>query len=307
MRKLIDAHVHITPASQLNRVDPRFKVKKEAYGKFLFANGNSFQFMPCYMQNSQFTDDTLIHMMDFYGVERAVILQSMSLQINAEVAAAVLKYPDRLVGAMVVEPKEDCLDTLEFWHSKGLKVMKFEMSDGLGFATDCAYPGMKFDEPRMKELFDLAEKHNMTVTIDTGPIGGRGYQLEEIGRSAAHHPKLRFVICHLGFPRPLDTEAHRARWRQMIELAKAENVWLDVAAMPDFFEEEGYPFKTATELMQRAKEVCGAEKLIWGTDITGTLNRATYPQMIRMYEECEFLSETEKDMLFYSNARDAYF
>lgn len=240
-------------------------------------------------------------------MERAVILQSLSLEINAEVAAAVLKYPNRLAGAMVVEPTKNCLETLDYWYARGLKVMKFEMSDGLGFATDCAYPKMKFDDSVMNELFGLAEKHGMTVTIDTGPIGGKGYQVEEIRRSASQHPGLRYVICHLGFPRPLESEANRNRWQQMIESAKLENVWIDLAAMPDFFDEEGYPFPTATKLLQQVKKSCGAKKLIWGTDITGTLNRATYPQMIRMYEDCAFLTEAEKDMLFYDNAKDAYF
>lgn len=307
MEKIIDAHVHINPEKMVNVEDPRFGARKGLFGKLTFNNGSSFQFMPCYMHDSQFTAETLIHMMDYYGISKAVILQSLSFVITKEISEAVQKYPDRLAGAMIVEPKENCLETLEQWYSRGLRVMKFEMSDGLGFTTKSAYPNMKFNDPVMSNIFSLAEKKNMTVTIDTGPIGKAGYQIEEIRQAANQHPELKFVICHLGFPRPLTTPEQFQQWNDMITLGKNENVWIDLAAMPDFFDTEGYPFHTATELLRKAVDICSSEKMLWGSDIPGTLSRATYPQMISMYENCNFLNDNDKEKIFYSNADVVYF
>ena len=76
--------------------------------------------------------------------------------------------------------------------------------------------------------------------------------------------------------------------------------------MPDFFDSEGWPYPTALKLLKEAKDTVGAEKLIWGTDISGTLNRAAYPQMIEMFYRADCLEEKELDQLFYQNARDAY-
>lgn len=58
---------------------------------------------------------------------------------------------------------------------------------------------------------------------------------------------------------------------------------------------------------QELKEQTGIDRLIWGTDIPGTFQRATYRQMIRMFEQQEGLTEDEKDRLFYRNADQLYF
>ena len=97
----------------------------------------------------------------------------------------------------------------------------------------------------------------------------------------------------------------RARWREMISLGQRENVYFDLAAMPDFFDEEGWPFPTALELFRQVKETVGIEKLVWGSDIPSTLCRATYPQMIEMFRRTG-LSDAELDRLFYTNALAAY-
>ena len=47
--------------------------------------------------------------------------------------------------------------------------------------------------------------------------------------------------------------------------------------------------------------------MIWGTDIPGTFRRATYSQMIEVFERCDFLDGQDKDKLFYENANQLYF
>ena len=68
MRKRIDAHVHITPETCLGRKNERFGTENLPYGRLKMGDGG-FQTMPCYIHDSQFTSDTLINMMDLYGVE----------------------------------------------------------------------------------------------------------------------------------------------------------------------------------------------------------------------------------------------
>ena len=50
----------------------------------------------------------------------------------------------------------------------------------------------------------------------------------------------------------------------------------------------------------------GPRKVIWGTDVPGTLCDATYRQQIEMYERSLLFKEEEKDLLFYENAIAAY-
>ena len=246
MNKLIDAHVHIRPGHLKGSKDKRFDVWVEGHGKAVFADGHIFRFMPPFFADSAFEAETLIEMMDERQVDKAVILQSLFIEINEDVAQAVKKYPDRLKGAMIVDPNEpDAVDRLLYWNDRGLDILKFEMNPVLGFGSD-AYRVM-FDSPQVTELFDAAAKRSMTVTVDPNVPGGPGYQSEGLEQQIRRHPDLRFVICHMGFMRQELTgdSAAVASWRKMTGLAEYENVWIDVSAMPDLFREEGWPYPTA--------------------------------------------------------------
>ena len=77
MKRYIDAHVHITPAAALGTKNDRFGTEVMPYG-YLKMGEEGFYTMPPYIHDSQFTEDTLVKLMDVYGVEKAVILQSAS-------------------------------------------------------------------------------------------------------------------------------------------------------------------------------------------------------------------------------------
>lgn len=302
MQKCIDAHVHITPAGALGQKNPRFGTENLPYGYLRMGEGG-FQTMPCYLHDSQFTDDTLVHMMDVYGVEKAVILQSLMAPQNARVAAAVQQYPDRLAGAMVLEPVPGWQEELDYWYTRGLHALKFEMR---AYTNPSCYPQARYDDPQMTAFFDEAQRRQMTVTIDPAPIDFPVYQPEAFARAVRNHPEARFVLCHLGYPSPLDKPGMRDRWKSMIQAACAENCWIDVSAMPDLFDAEGWPYPTALALLNEVRDCCGIEKLIWGSDIPGTLNRATYPQMRDMFAKRTGWPQQDLDRLFYENARQAY-
>lgn len=301
MRTIIDAHVHITPAEALGRENRRFGTRNLPYGYLQLGDGG-FQTMPCFIRDSQFTAETLVHMMDVYGVERAVIQQSLMAEVNEAIAAAVQRWPDRLAGAMVLEPVPGWEQQMDRLYAAGLHSIKFEMR---AYTNQACYPNASYDDDEMMAFFAAAAQRGMTVTIDPAPVDFPIYDPRALETAVSAFPNLRFVLCHLAYPRPIDTPERRARWERMLSIAKRPNCWLDVSAMPDFFDAEGWPYPTALALAAHARDICGADKLIWGSDITGTLVRATYPQMIAMYERAPF-SEAELEQLFSRNAQEAY-
>lgn len=301
-KRYIDAHVHITPDTALGTRNERFGTEVMPYG-YLKMGEEGFYTMPPYIHDSQFTKDTLVKLMDVYGVEKSVILQSLMSPQNEAVAEAVEKYPDRLAGAMVIEPVDGWEEQMEYWSRRGLSAVKFEMR---AYTSPAAYPDIRYDDPRMLGMFEKAQELKLTVTIDPAPVDFPVYEPEKLYRAVESFPRLHVVLCHMGYPRPIDTTKRKERWKQMLSTACLPNCWLDVSAMPDFFDSEGWPYPTALKLLKEAKDTVGAEKLIWGTDISGTLNRAAYPQMIEMFYRADCLEEKELDQLFYQNARDAY-
>ena len=167
------------------------------------------------------------------------------------------------------------------------------------------YPGLRYTEGRMLALFARAGELGLTVTIDPAPTDYGIYDPEGLGDAMEACPRTRFVLCHLAYPRPMVSPEGREKWERMAALAGLPNCWLDVSAMPDFFGEEGWPYPTALELLSRVRDAVGIRKLLWGSDIPGTLCSAAYPQMIGMFRRGD-LTPAELEALFCRNAPEAY-
>jgi predicted TIM-barrel fold metal-dependent hydrolase len=310
MRSVIDAHVHIVPAYLLGKTDERFGVTVEACGIKRFADGSAYQFMPGDSLDSCYTVHALLRAMDELGIERAVILQSPCLSFNEDVIEAVQNHPDRFLGSMIVDPSDEgCLDEIDWACGRGLSIMKFEMSAGLGFTHPNMYPGLEFDSPLFHKIWAKAEMLGMTVTIDPSTIGSAGYQVERLARMMLKFPSLRWVVCHLGFPyRGMRNDPDRyKRWKQMTGLAEYANVWFDISALPALFNDERYPFPSAMDYLQEFIQANGADRPVWGSDVPGTLCFGTYAHLIDAFENCRLFTEEQKHRMLYRNALDAYF
>ena len=301
MGKYIDAHVHLVPEDAVGKRFEPLDSELAPYG-FRHTHEGDFYALPPYMHDSQFTADTLVKMMDVYGVEYAVIQQTPLSPQNEATARAVEKYPDRLAGAMMLAPAEGWQAEMDYWFGRGLKSIKFEMRS---YACEKMFPFVRYNEPPLLEMFRKAGSLGMTVTIDTAPVNFDIYTPDALYEAVSACPDTRFVICHMGYPLPVDTPERKEKWRKMIAIAALPNCWLDLCAMPDFFDAEGWPFPTALSLLGEVKKAVGCRKLLWGSDIPGTLNRATYPQMQEMFRRAD-LTEEELVDIYYNNALTAY-
>ena len=303
--ELIDAHVHIVPRGLLGTRDERFGLTVEPFG--LKCGGvERIRFLPAYMEDSAFSSKALLALLDDSGVSRAVIQQSFCHYDNEAVAEAVAAAPDRLSGAMVLEPRDEgCLADMEYWASRGLRSLKFETSRGLGYTHPKAYPALRFDTPLFDRLFERAAALGLTVTIDPGRPGDQCHDPAMLERAVSAHPGTRFVLCHLGFPAPEMTEEREALWQRMIALARFDNVYFDAAAMPDLFAAEGCPWPGAMARLRAFLDLYPG-KALWGSDVPGTLCNAAYPQMIEAFRRSPLFTEKELKALFAETAKKAY-
>ena len=299
--RIIDAHVHLSPPSALGKGEERLGSRLERNG-WRAAGDGGFPAMPPYLTDSCFPAEALVALMDACGVEAAVIQQTPLAPQNEETARAVERYPDRLSGAMLLEPREGWREEMEYWHGRGLRSVKLEMRS---LTEKTMYPGLKYTNGRMLALFARAGELGLTVTVDPAPTDYAVYDPEDLREALEACPRTRFVLCHLAYPRPMDSAEGREKWERMAALAGLPNCWLDVSAMPDFFGEEGWPYPTALELLSRVRDMVGIRKLLWGSDIPGTLCSAAYPQMIEMFRRGD-LTPAEQEALFCRNAPEAY-
>ena len=299
--KIIDAHVHLSPPSALGAGEARLGSRLEKYG-WRTTRAGGFRALPPYMADSCFSAEGLIALMDACEVEAAVLQQTPLSPQNEETALAVERYPDRLGGAMLLEPREGWREEMAYWYGRGLRSVKLEMRS---LTEETMYPGLRYTGERMLALFSRAGELGLTVTIDPAPTDYGIYAPEELRAAMEACPRTRFVLCHLAYPRPIDGAEGREKWERMAALGRLPNCWLDVSAMPDFFGEEGWPYPTALALLRRVRDMVGIRKLLWGSDIPGTLCTAAYPQMIEMFRRAD-LTPAEQEALFCRNAPEAY-
>ncbi len=310
MRKIIDAHAHIFPGSILNTTDPYTGLQNHDYGLAIFRDGTPFKLFPSICRDDQLDYDTLVHIMDEYGIEQSILMLNGSPALIDYNIEAVQKYPDRLIGAMTPEfhDEESTLNAVQRNYDAGIRVIKFEMSIFCGIVSAMRFPGFKFDSPIAIKLFERADKLGMTITVDANVPGGPGFDVPGLTKVTAMFPNLHFVFCHVGHaPLRLSTSVENfALWRAYLDLAKRDNVWFDCSALQDVLSFDDYPFPASLRLVRDFMDTYGANKIIWGSDVPSTLVRATFGQLIDMYDKSWIFSEAEKDLLFYGNAVKAY-
>ncbi len=300
---VIDTHTHVL--QRLHGHLGRGRTRGVGYGRAVIGGGAPFVHLPPYRRETTFPPEVLIAQMDWAGVDKAVLLQgSFHGESNAYVAQAVARYPQRLIGAAFVDPRAPNAQA-SFAHltnAGGFGVLKLEMSVGWGFTG--VYPDLRLDEPGLAWLWPAAERQGVIVVLDLGAVGSASYQTEAVAGIVNRHPALRLVIAHLAQPLlAAPNDAHlNALWEAQIALGRHPNVWFDLAALPAYAPED-YPFPTAQRYIERAVELIGAERLMWGSDVPGLLGQATYPQIMSyVARHCPFLSANERAAVLGENA-----
>lgn len=305
MRKRIDGHAHIIQLCPVGWTDPLIGVETLAYGRIRRRDGVEKQRLPAFLGHAaSFPVEMLVAVLDEHQVEKAVVMAHLESGICETACDAITKYPDRLAAAVCVPPQEDQIPLIRRCNEKGIRILKFEQRRMAEL-----YPGLTLADPAVDALLEEAERLGMVVAVDTGPSDSPGYRPDCLKLMLERHPALQLVICHMGCPqmelrnRPT---AYRL-WKETVFLGKSDRVWFDVTAMPDLFSENGFPYPEGMTYLKELYAVCGADRLIWGTDMPGTFRNATYTQMIQAFEQVDFLTEREKDKLFYENANRLYF
>lgn len=304
--EIIDAHAHLFPSGLPGRTDLRTGIRFLPGGLLQQPSGERIRVMPPRYPRTAFPAETLLGLMDTCGISHAVLLAN-SLTDLRENARAVRAYPGSFTGAMTVPLGEAGLHAIREGYGSGLRVIKFELSAGLGYTNPGWFPDFRADSPDMLAICTLAGSLGITVTVDAGPVGGKTCCPEALDALTAACPGTRFVLCHLGFPQiPMNDPALRETWRTLLLLARRPNVWLDFAALTDLCREEAPGFPTPPKLVREAADLVGADRLLWGSDVPGALCAATFRQMLHIYLDSPLFTDEEKRMMLGGNARKAY-
>lgn len=273
---IIDCHAHLWKTQQ-GKVDGRV-VFSVGGGKSNFG-GEIRQMMPAYMTDGENTAERFIANMDYAGVSAAVITQEeIDGNQDSYLLTAKEKYSDRLkICSLYEEGKPFNLDGFD-----GIKL--------------CAGRLLTEDLTRHYKVFEEAEKNGKFISIDLADGDRQTGSLSELIKQ---YPTLKIAIGHFGM-------VTRENWLEQIKLAQSEKVRIESGGITWLFNSEFYPYPSAIRAIKEAAEICGWEKLMWGSDYPRTMVEITYKMSFDFVIKSKELSAEEKELFLFKNAKDFY-
>lgn len=298
--QIIDAHAHAFQTLAGWGADGELRAIGNGQGRW--ATGEVAQIVPSGFGDRDFTAESLLRMLDENGVEKAVLMQGGFLGFaNDYVYESIHKYPRRLTGSGTFDPYCRHAEKI-FTHlvdDLAFRIFKFEVSVGCGLMG--SHPDFPLDGEMMMPYYAEIAKRNGIAVFDLGSPGDGSNQPKAIANIATHFPSLRIVICHLGSPRL----NQKALYEEGTRVMHHDNVYFDLAALFWKVRPEVYPFPTAQGFVRYAKECCGADHLLWGSDAPSTVCRLSYQDQINYF--LPLFSDNELERVFHDNAEALYF
>ena len=302
--KKIDAHLHL--AKVLAGYCRRGELRAIGGGMAAWANGEEFQLLPQTGDYGEenFTAEAALKIMDRNDVERAVLMNgSMYGFQNIYHAELLKKYPDRFCPSCTIDPyMTNYMEAMErFFEEQHFHLAKFEVSSGGGL-MGCHDP-FDLSGDRMMEIYKLIEKHKGVVALDVGDILMESHQTAALMRIADRCPDLKVVICHLLAP----MREYKKEWKAELQMLKQANVWFDIAAMPKIMAPDVYPYPETVDTLAEARDIIGADRMMWGTDAPFAATQDTYEHLTDYLEKSNVFTAKELEDIYYNNAQLVYF
>lgn len=273
---IIDAHVHLWKAQTGRRDDAPVRSLHNGIADF---GGELRQMMPPYMLTGENSPEMLIANMDYAGVSGAVVVSEvMDGNQNEYYKAAKVKYPDRLKICAFFDEGEP-------WTLNGFDGIKI-------CACKLKTPGLL----KHFDVFEAADKAGKFVCIELADGAAQAGELQEI---ITQLPDLKIAIGHFGM-------VTRDGWLEQIRLAQNRNVFVESGGITWLFNREFYPYPSAIRAINEAADVCGFDKLMWGSDYPRTMVEITYKMSYDFITKSTDISEENKRKFLFENAKAFY-
>ena len=273
---MIDAHAHLWLKQQgtVNGL-PVYDVGN---GKSMFGDEVT-QMMPPYMTDGVNSAERFLANMDFARVSAAVLTQEyIDGNQDAYLKTVRKTWPDRFRVTCLYE--ENRLPDTE--GADGIKICGGRLAEQ--------------DLTKHAEVFRLAAEKDMFIAIDMADGDKQTGSLREMARA---FPELRIAIGHFGM-------VTRPGWQEQIRLAREKNVSVESGGITWLFNSEFWPYPSAVCAILEARDICGMEKLMWGSDYPRTMTVITYGMSSSFAERSEMLTDEEKNLFLLENARAFY-
>jgi predicted TIM-barrel fold metal-dependent hydrolase len=291
--------------------DVGFRVGR--FGQLAFTHeGEDYyvQYMPVGMQDMVCPPEFMVAQMVEARVDRCILQAGGGYgAMNNYNAFAQNAHPGRFIGLLNID--EAMADRPEHMAEVDRAVGKLGLK-GLYYAHDMSRHGYarNVDHADFAPFWDKIAGYKLPVFIElssTPNYDQASYMgnLLALGRVLRRHPRHRFLfvmgpsVAHF---------APQGRWEipdEAMAVFKRDNLQLEAMFPITWGGVWDYPYPEAQELIRGLRDMFGAAKLIWGSDMPNVERFCTYRQCVdyvRRY--CTFLKPAEKDLILGANAAE---
>ena len=283
------------------------------YGRLEFSHEGeeyAIQYMPVGMQRIEAPPALMIAQMTYAGIDHCVLQAGGGYgAMNDYNAFAQHQHPDRFTALLNIDEaladRADVLNEVDRAHNLlGLK--------GVYYAHDHSRHGYdrNLDHPAFAPFWEKIAGYGLPVFIElsaTPHYDRSSYigNLMAFDRVMRRHASLRFVLV-MGPPVAYFSRA--GRWDfppEVLAAYRRDNLLIEIMFPITWGGVWDYPYAEAQDLICHMRDLFGASRLVWGSDMPNVERFCTYRQSldyVRRY--CAFFSAEEKDAVLGGNVRE---
>ena len=283
------------------------------YGQLAFTyEGEDYyvQYMPVGMQEMVCSPDFMIAQMVNAGVDHCILQAGGGYgAMNDYNAFAQNAHPDRFTGLLNID--EATADRPEQMAEVDRAAGKLGLK-GLYYAHDMSRHGYarNVDHVDFAPIWDKIVGYKLPVFLElssTPTYDKASYMgnLRALDRLLKRHRGHRFLLV---MGPSVGHFAPKGHWEipdEALAVFKRDNLQLEVMFPITWGGVWDYPYPEAQELIRGMRDLFGAAKLVWGSDMPNVERFCTYRQCVDyVHRHCPFLSAAEKDMILCRNAAE---
>jgi predicted TIM-barrel fold metal-dependent hydrolase len=289
--------------------DVGFRVGR--YGRLEFMHEgeeHAIQYMPVGMQTILSPPEFMIAQMLYAGVDHCILQAGGGYgAMNDYNAFAQSQYPGKFTSLLHIDEaiadREDVLAEVDRAH----RMLRL---NGLYYSHDFSRHGYarNLDDDAFRPFWDKIAAFKLPAFVElsaTPNYDKPSYvaNLMALDRLMQRHSTLRFVLV---MGPPVAHFGGSGRWdfpSEVLAAYKRDNLLIEIMFPITWGGVWEYPYPEAQELIRGMRNLFGADKLLWGSDMPNLERFCTYRQCVDyVRKHCLFLTAREKDAVLGGNA-----
>jgi predicted TIM-barrel fold metal-dependent hydrolase len=249
-------------------------------------------FMPANLQNMESPPDFLITMMEYAGVDKAV-LQCADVygKLNYYYIWVINEYPDAFFP--LYRPDENLAYTIS-------EINQLKLFVKLGFKAIWFKAHKECFSDKFDSFWDVVKLYRLPVFWSFWPeYEGLKYELL---KWTDRYREIKNIIAQ-SFPISIIKKGNKFMLPETMKgFTKKDNVLFELAYPIAVGGVEDYPYPNARQAIEFLYNIFGGEKFVWGTDIPNVERYCTYAQSLNYIKDyCDFIPKYDKDLILGGN------